>query len=134
MRTLFTISDIQQSKVSHLNAHLFGNKTLDKKSPKYRNKKTEVDGIVFDSAKEAKRYKELKMLLKAGLIAFLELQKEYELNQGGTHSLKYVADFVYMDSLTGKTIVNDVKGFRTKEYKKKKRLMKEVWGIYILET
>lgn len=131
---MFTANDIKQSKVAHLNTHLFTDKSLDKKCPKYRNKKTQVDEITFDSTKEANRYKELKMLAKTGCIGFLELQKEYELNEGGTHSLKYVADFVYMDSITGKTIVEDVKGFRTKDYKKKKRLMKKVYGIVIYET
>lgn len=104
-----------------------------KNSSKYRNKKTEVDGIVFDSTKEAKRYKELKLLLKTGHIGLLQRQVEYELNAGGTHSLKYITDFVYLDARTGKTIVEDVKGFRTKEYRKKKKLMKKVHGIEIKE-
>lgn len=105
-----------------------------KKQLKYRNKKTEVDGITFDSAKEANRYKELKLLLKAGEIGLLELQVPFELNPGGTHSLKYVADFVYVISKTGERIVEDVKGMRTREYKKKRRLMLKVHGIKINEV
>lgn len=100
---------------------------------KYGNKKTIVDNIAFDSAKEAKRFSELKILLKAGEIGFLELQKEYELNTGGTHSLKYIADFVYIDSKTGQTIIEDVKGYLTSVYKKKRRLMLKVHGIKITE-
>lgn len=130
----FTLENIRQSKVGHLNDHLFTEKVEVKKLSKYGNKKTEVDGIKFDSAKEAKRYSELKLLLKAGKIRLLELQKEYELNQGGTHSLKYVADFEYTDSETGERITEDCKGFKTATYKKKNRLMKKIYNIIIFET
>lgn len=100
---------------------------------KYGNKKCVGDDIEFDSIKEANRYKELKLLLKAGHIGHLQRQVPYELNEGGTHSLVYIADFVYIDTLTGAKVVEDVKGYRTKEYRKKKRLMKKVLGIIIQE-
>jgi hypothetical protein len=134
----FSMEDIRNSACAKLNQHLFpdsGNIPTKSgiKKPKYRNKKTEVDGIVFDSAKEAKRYQELKILLKAGEIGFLELQVPFELNQGGTHSMKYVADFVYIDAKSGTKIVEDVKGYRTKEYRKKKKLMKNLHRIIIKE-
>jgi hypothetical protein len=58
----------------------------------------------------------------------------FELNEGGTHSYKYVADFVYLDARTGQKIVEDTKGHRTREYIKKRRLMKKVWGIEITES
>lgn len=103
------------------------------KASKYNNEKTKVDDIEFDSKKEAKRYKQLKLLLKAGKIGQLARQVQYELNVGGSHSLVYKADFVYIDGLSGKTIVEDVKGIRTREYKKKKRLMKQVLDIEIQE-
>jgi hypothetical protein len=93
-----------------------------------------VDGIVFDSEREANRYKQLSFLLKAGVIGLLERQVAFELNEGGTHSLKYVADFVYVRQDTGERIVEDCKGFRTKEYRKKKRLMRQVYNIKIFET
>ena len=48
-------------------------------SRKYRNKKVEVDGILFDSKKEANRYMELKLLEKAGEITDLKRQVRYEL-------------------------------------------------------
>lgn len=73
-------------------------------------------------------------LQKQGLIGLLEMQVPFELNPGGTHSLKYIADFVYYDSLTGERVVEDAKGFRTREYLKKRRLMKKVLGIEIKET
>lgn len=101
----------------------------------YGNKRTEVDGIKFQSKKEAKRYGELKLLLKAGKIGLLRLQVPYELNPGGTHSYKYIADFVYRLTDTGAEVVEDVKGWAGKPvYKKKKKLMLKVHGITIKET
>lgn len=130
-----TIDDLRKSPVAHLNQHLFAaHAAAVKKKSKYGSRKTEVNGIVFDSKKEANRYKELLLLLKAGIIRLLELQVTYELNEGGSYSLKYIADFVYVDALTGQKIVEDAKGYRTKEYKKKKRLMLKVHGIKIHEV
>lgn len=103
------------------------------KKHKYSSKKTVVDDIEFASIKEAKRYKELKLLLKAGEIGMLQIQVPFELNPGGSHSLKYVADFCYI-TFEGEHIVEDCKGFRTREYLKKKRLMKKVHNITIKET
>lgn len=105
-----------------------------KKKAKYSNNKVEYDGKIFDSKKEYQRYRKLLIFLKAGAIGQLQLQVPYELNEGGTHSLKYVADFVYVDALTGETVVEDTKGFKTREYLKKKRLMFKVYKIKIKET
>lgn len=126
------ISSILNSPVGHLNQHLKVSQPKKKKS-KYGNKKCVVDDIEFDSIKEADYYRKLKILLKAGKIGLLELQKEYELNPGGTYSLKYLADFVFIDSRTGEKKIVDVKGFRTAVYRKKKRLMWRVHGIKVIE-
>ena len=104
------------------------------KRSKYGNTKTEINGEVFDSAKEADRYVKLLLLQKVGEIGLIKRQVEYELNPGGTHSLKYIADFTYMVVKSGETIVEDVKGFRTREYLRKRRLMKKVHGIIIKEV
>ena len=128
---MFNLKDIANSACGSLNPHL---EVQEPKKSKYSNKKTEVDGITFDSLKEANRYRELKILLKAGEIGFLELQKEFELNEKGSHSVKYIADFAYVDQRTGETIIEDCKGFRTAVYKKKRRLMFQVFGIKIKET
>jgi hypothetical protein len=106
---------------------------ISKSKSKYGNEKVQVNDIEFDSKKEAKRYKELKILLKCGKIGQLARQVEYELNVGGSHSLVYKADFVYIEAGTGETIVEDVKGVRTREYKNKKKLMKQVHNIEIRE-
>lgn len=129
-----TIQDLQASKVADINPQLFEKvEQLPKKRSKYGNTETEVDGVKFQSKKEANRYRELLLLLKTGEIGILRMQVEYELNPGGTHSLRYVADFVYIITKTGEEVVEDVKGWRTKEYRKKRRLMKKVHGIVIKE-
>ncbi len=124
----FTLHDLRQSAVAGINKHL----VEQPKKSKYRNQKVTIDGIVFDSKRESARYIELRMLLKAGAISDLKCQVPYELNPGGTHSLKYIADFEYI--LDGKLITEDVKGYRTREYKKKAKLMREVHGIEIREV
>jgi len=130
MKPPFKLSDLKNSKVWHLNPHL--EEVPKEKKAKYRNVITEVDGIKFRSAKEAGRYMRLKLLRDAKLITDLRLQVPYELNPGGTHSLKYYADFVYKEN--GVEIVEDVKGCRTELYKKKAKLMLEVHGITIKEV
>ena len=107
---------------------------------KYGNKKTEVDGIMFDSKKEANRYKELRLLEKSGNITDLELQKRYDFEINGVKLGFYKADFVYFVRLAcdsteqyGLTI-EDCKGFKTPVYNLKKKLMKAIHGIDILET
>lgn len=130
-----TIQELKASKVAEINREVLEEIDQEKKPKrsKYGNSATEVDGIKFDSAREAKRYRELLLLLKAGIIGLLRMQVGYELNPGGTHSLKYIADFVYIITATGEEVVEDVKGWRTKEYRKKRRLMKKVYGIVIKE-
>lgn len=70
---------------------------------KYNNKKTQIDMYVFDSAKEAKRYKELKLLERAGEISNLELQPHFLLqesfrkNDKTYRKIEYVADFKYIE-------------------------------------
>ena len=125
------ISDIINSPCGHLNGHLEMPGKVKGKS-KYKNIRVELDGHKFDSKKEANRYIALQMLQTAGEISNLRLQVPYELNEGGSHSLKYVADFVYLKN--GVEIVEDVKGFRTAVYLKKKKLMKKLHRIYIFES
>lgn len=101
---------------------------------KYGSKWVEIDGIKFQSKKEAKKWGELRMLVKAGEINELERQVAYELNPGGSFSYKYKADFRFRVVKTGEIVVMDVKGFRTGEYKKKAKLMLKVHGITITEV
>lgn len=101
---------------------------------KYKNIKTMTsDGILHDSIKEANRWCELNLLLKANLISDLQRQVKFELipKQDGERAVYYIADFVYTEN--GKKVVEDVKGVRTKEYKIKKKLMLYFHGIRIKE-
>lgn len=98
---------------------------------KYRNKKTVVDGITFDSQKEAKRYGELKLLEHAGVITDLQLQPPFKLEVHGVKICTYRADFRYTEN--GKDVVEDVKGVLTPVYRIKKKLMFAIYGIEIKE-
>lgn len=107
---------------------------------KYFNKKVIVDGIKFDSKKEAKRFTELKLLKKAGLIKELELQKVFEIqpkytNNKGEHirAITYKADFFYYDNKRKIYIVEDTKGYRTDVYKLKKKLFEYVYPNLTIE-
>lgn len=114
------------------------------KTSKYKSIRTEVDGILFDSKREANRYKELRLLEKAGEIKNLELQKRYDFEINGVKLGFYKADFVYREKvyedyhgLTTSQLfarVEDCKGFKTPVYRLKKKLMKAIHGIDILET
>ena len=99
---------------------------------KYRSVKTEVNGIKFDSKKEAARYQQLKLLERAGQISYLELQPRFDLIVNGTNCGFYKADFRYQEN--GKVVVEDVKGMKTPVYNLKKKLMRAIHGIEVYET
>lgn len=120
---------------------------------KYLNKKTEVNGILFDSKKEAKYYLLLKHKQEIGEIEDLRLQVSYELipavwedeikhlktkdkivKKQVQRAITYKADFVYRDKVTDTEVIIDVKGMRTKEYKLKKKMMFALKGIKIIEV
>ncbi len=95
---------------------------------KYRAKKTIVDGIKFDSMREASRYGGLKILEKQGYVSNLRCHPQYPLQEAfvnchgeSVRKIVYVADFEYNDR-EGNLVVEDVKGFKTKEYILKRKL------------
>ena len=96
---------------------------------KYRNKKVQVDMYVFDSIRESQRYKELKLLERAGEISKLELQPRFLLQDsfkknGKTYrKIEYIADFMYCQG--DKTVVEDVKGMQTDVFKLKHKLFEK---------
>lgn len=120
---------------------------------KYRNNKTMVDGETFDSAKEARRFRELKLMESAGMIHGLERQKKFVLipaqrepdtvgKRGGKkkgkvieHEVSYYADFAYYDK-DGNMVVEDVKSpaTRTKDYVLKRKMMLYFHKIKIIEV
>lgn len=105
---------------------------------KYHAKKTTVDGITFDSRREADRYIVLKSMEEAGAIEDLRRQVSYELvpafDVDGRHyrPVSYVADFVYVED--GKEVVEDVKGMKTDVYRLKSKLFARRYGKAIRET
>ena len=100
---------------------------------KYQAVPTEVDGIKFPSKKEANRYRQLALLVKAGEISGLRLQVSYDISVNEHHICRYIADFEYVTS-HGAIVTEDVKGMRTPVYKLKKKLMLAVHGIEITES
>lgn len=118
---------------------------------KYNARKVKVDGIVFDSRKEADRWRELKLLERAGKITELKRQVKFtliptqrkfccEIDKSGRFKkgevlerpAVYIADFTYMQD--GKYVVEDTKGVKTPEYVIKRKLMLFLQGIRIREV
>lgn len=125
---------------------------------KYKAIKTCVNGIEFDSRKEARRYQELLLLERAGVIQKLQLQEkfllipsQFETVETGEYykvgekkgqpktkqvcvelPVDYIADFTYIQD--GKKVVEDTKGFKTKDYIIKRKLMLYTHGIRIKEV
>lgn len=114
---------------------------------KYGSRKIIIDGIVFDSIREGNRYKELKLLERAGKISGLKRQIKYllipsqyedEVINGKKkrrcieRACFYVADFIYLEDR--ELVVEDCKGFRTEAYIIKRKLMLQNYGIRIRET
>lgn len=101
---------------------------------KYNAKRTEVDGITFDSKMESRRYIELKQLEKGGAIRDLELQPRFPFTVNDTLVCTYVADFRYWDVERDQEVIEDVKGKITREYRIKAKLMKALYGIEVQEV
>lgn len=113
---------------------------------KYKAETTVLSGIKFHSRKEARRFKELQLMERAGVISGLKRQVRYLLipsqyDETGEYgeqgkclerSVSYYADFVYMKD--GKLVVEDAKGKRTPDYIIKRKLMLQVYGIKVVET
>lgn len=124
----------------------FGGAIVEHRRPsthKYAARSVRVDGILFDSQREAARYHELKMLLNAGMIADLEIHPGWPLivsEQDGPpwifHTIgMFHADFRYRDRTTGTVVVEDVKSkpTKTEAYKLRKRFVEARYKITIVE-
>ena len=105
---------------------------------KYHNRPVIIDGQRIPSKREARRWAELQLLERAGAIADLRRQVTFELipkQKRGDRTeqpVKYIADFVYKEN--GEEVVEDAKGFRTREYIIKRKLMLWTYGIEIREV
>lgn len=100
-----------------------------------------LDGITFDSKAEMRRWNQLQLLLKCGGIRDLRRQVPFVWSETLTNEAtgatmtrqgRYVADFVYIDAL-GKEHIEDVKGHETREYKRKRRVMRALFNVTIEE-
>ena len=113
---------------------------------KYNNKKVIIDGFKFDSLKEGRRYRELKLLERAGKITLLALHPSFKISAGGCvdpatgrkmAARRFTADFGYHDEERGKYIVEDVKSAGTAKetaYRLRRQLFIEQYGdIYHFE-
>ena len=98
---------------------------------KFGNKRTDVDGISFQSKAEAERFCELRFMAQAGVISFLRRQVSFDLVVNNILICRYRADFVYVEG--DEQVVEDVKGFLTDEYIIKRQLMLACHGIAIRE-
>ena len=106
---------------------------------KYKNSKITIGGNTFDSQKEYRRFCELSLLEKVGKVTDLQRQVKFELipaqridGKVMERACNYVADFVYTEN--GKRVVEDTKGYKTKDYIIKRKLMLYVHGIRIREV
>lgn len=137
-----------------------GGKIAAQASNKYHNRKIEINGIRFDSRKEAKRYVQLMHAMRVGAIRDLRLQVDFTIQEAYTdcqgkriRAIRYRADFAY--NLTGllpfgisaedrdvwsryimagtETVIEDVKGVKTQVYKLKEKLMAKK-GVSIREV
>lgn len=119
-----------------MTVHMTAQEFKKQKPSKYRAKKADVDGIIFDSIAESKRYGTLKMLQQAGHITGLELQPVYRCEVNGKHVCKAIYDFRYTDD-QGRVVVEDVKSKITAKqpvYRLKKKLVEAIHGIKVTEV
>lgn len=115
---------------------------------KYHSKKIQKDGMTFDSQKEYARFKQLKKLEKEGKIKNLMRQVQFPLlpsqkveGKVVERPVRYIADFTYFEFVgifdgqkEWRYVVEDAKGFRTKDYILKRKMMLYFNGIQIREV
>ena len=114
-----------------------------KKASKYHSAPAERGELRFDSQKEARRYDELMVMLRAGIISDLRLQPQFTLQESYVtetgeriRAIRYTADFSYIREVSGEKIVEDVKSgpTRTKEYLRNRKFMRSMYGIDVREV
>lgn len=122
------LTDLSKTKLEDLMYKTVNNSTGNKKS-KYGANRVEIDGIKFDSQKEADYYCELKLRLAAGEIKGFCRQSEFIL----ANNLRYKADFIVFNN-DGSSNIIDVKGFKTDVYKLKKKIFEDKFDLNIEEV
>ncbi len=104
--------------------------TKKKRGNKYGAKRTVVDGISFDSKREAEVYSDLKLLEREGSISSFERQRKFNLIVNGQIIGTYKADFAFIDhDQDGRLRVVDVKGVVSREFARTQKHIKALYGI-----
>lgn len=149
MRDIARLSPAAQRQILEKLGREQARAAMDKPAGKYHNRKCTVTlpesgkQITFDSEKEARRFGELRMRRQFGDIRDLRLQVNFTLQEGFTTAegekvrpIVYRADFTYQELTPSgwRTVVEDVKGVRTKEYSMKRKMMLEKFGVDIREV
>lgn len=98
---------------------------------KYKAKKTVIDGYTFASGLEARRYNELKLLLRAGAIRDLEMHPVFPITINGHHICKVILDFKYLDMERNETVYEDTKGVMTALSSLKRKLVEAQESIKV---
>lgn len=133
-----------ETKAKYIRKNSIGKTFIPVKKSKYHNAKTIIDGITFDSKKEAAYYNTLKLLKRAGEVTQIDLQPEFPYNMYCTvpgindgnrvfaKQYKYIADFrvTYKD---GRVEIIDVKGVKTSIYRQKKKIVEAIYNVKIIE-
>jgi hypothetical protein len=106
---------------------------------KYHNRRVSLDGYTFDSAAEARRYQELRLMEAAGELRDIEVHPRFRVEVMGCdgkahHICDYVSDFRYWDCRGHRFVVEDVKGVRTQAYILKRKLVEALYGWTITEV
>lgn len=111
-------------------------KSISRPGNKFGARKTVVDGITFDSVKEGQYYRTLKEQKRLGIILDFEIKRRWDLVVKGNKVTRYTCDFVVFNRDGSETVI-DVKGgnaTRTRDYVLRKKLMKAIHGIDIVEV
>jgi hypothetical protein len=104
-----------------------------KRQPRVKNaKRKEVNGLWFDSTREARRWQDLELMQRAGRISDLRRQVPFPITVNGKLITVYNADFCYLQD--GNEVVEDAKGWRSEIYILKRKLVSAVYGFQIKET
>jgi hypothetical protein len=133
-----------ETKAKYIRKNSIGKTFIPMKKLKYHNVKTIIDGITFDSKKEAAYYNTIKLLKRAGEVTQIDLQPEFPYNMYCTvpgindgnrvfaKQYKYIADFrvTYKD---GRVEIIDVKGVKTSIYRQKKKIVEAIYNVKIIE-
>lgn len=124
----------------HLTAKQYKEIAKAPKPSKYSAKRTKLDGHTFDSKREANRYAVLKQMQSNGFISDLELQPAFPLEMDGVcrvktetgKTMRVTFDFAYTQN--GKRVVEDAKGYKTRDYLVRKAVAEAFYGIKVVEV